>query len=112
MKRTYLLFTVMILTVMMLVGCSSKDMNKMKEDVSTAVSEAKDNLNQMIDNATVSDGDGHIGEDKRDETATPTDRREDMTEDDVTGEGIIDDNGALLGDATDGEEMTVAENFI
>ena len=102
MKRLIALSAVLILTVAMLVGCSPKKTEKMKEDVAVAETEAKDNLDEMIENATVSDEDGYIDEEHTDDATVET----------VTGAGIIDDNGALLGDSTDGEEMTVAEDFI
>ena len=97
------------MTAMMLVGCSSKDMNKMKEDVSTIVSEAKDNLNDMVDNATVSDGDGHIGENRQDETVMPTDDSVNMTED---KDGMFEDGGDVVDDPNASEDMTQVDEFI
>jgi hypothetical protein len=93
----------------MLVGCSAKDTKKVKDDASEFVSDVKENLDEMIDNATVSDGDGHIGDENREKS---TETRDEATEETVTGAGVVDDNGALLDDPTEAEETTAAEDFI
>ena len=103
MKRILLLLTVTVVTVMMLAGCSAKDKADMKEDVSTFVSEAKEDLDDMIDNATVSDGDGHIGDQRDEVTVSPTESPNDMDQPDT--ETVVED-------ATEDVEMTEADAFI
>lgn len=115
MKKTIALLSVFILSALVFTGCSQKDMNNMKEDVSSVVSDAKDNLNNMIEDGTVNDGDGHIDEDKHDDATAPVNDQRDMTENAteniVNGQGQADDDRSML-DSSNGSEATQADEFI
>ena len=52
-----------------------------KDDVTDAVSDINDNMDQMQDNGKVSDGDGIIGNEDNDNREDGTDVIEDITED-------------------------------
>ena len=104
MKRL-LLFICAALIAVSLCSCMQEAGKDVKQAYETAASEVKENMDEMIKNGTVKDGDGYI-DDKHDaETVKPTDHigSTDMT--DATWNyndknGMTNDNG----------DMSVTEN--
>ena len=100
MKRLLILFCAVCIAAVLLCGCNNKAVEDAGDAMETFASEVRDNVNSMIDNATVSDGDGYIGDNDR-MTEPPADTFYDSTEtegmtsadDGMTGEdgGVFDD---------------------
>lgn len=67
MKRITALIAAVLLTVLLFSSCSEakKTAKDAADEIATIASQAKDNLEDMVDNGTVSDGDGFINEDNK-----------------------------------------------
>lgn len=89
MKKLLLIFCAVLLVSVMLCGCGDEKAEnaaeKVGDQVETIASEVKDNVDNMIEDGTVRDGDGYIGDtDRATEAPYESDTRatEDMTEND------------------------------
>ena len=69
MKRLLLLLCTALLVALFMCSCMQQAGKDVKEAYETVSSEVKENMDNMVDNGTVRDGDGYIGEDKHDPTA-------------------------------------------
>ena len=99
MKRIFAVGCAVMMTALLLCGCNENDNNSMSDDLATIASEVRENVDSMIDNGTVSDGDGYIGDNRSTDRAT-----ERSTE---PADSVPDD-----GDLIDGEDPTDASAFI
>ena len=89
MKRMTALICAVLCTAMLFSSCTGmkNDVKGVTDDMATMASEMKDNLDKMVENGTVNDGDGFIDEDKSKDddrsklsTEYVTDYTEDVTE--------------------------------
>ena len=74
MKRFTALLCAAVMIAVLMSGCAQKT-SEIKDDADRLASEAKNELDDMIANGTVSDGDGYI-----DESRYPDETRRDETE--------------------------------
>ena len=86
MKKVIALFCTALMMSVLLCGCDEKEKNKVSDELATLATEVKENIDTMIDDGTVSDGDGYIDED-RDATV-----RYDATVDDTEALDPTNDN--------------------
>lgn len=104
MKKLLAILCAAILTGALLCGCSGKDNQTMGDDMATIASEVKDNVDNMVDNGKVDDGDGYIG-DNTQATERPTERNTEPT----VSTDASEDNDSIL---DIGDDPTDAEDFI
>ena len=105
MKRLLLLFCAVVLTAVSLCSCMQQAGRDVQEGVETLASEARENLDNMIDNGTVNDNDGYVAEDEyRNDNVTPSETFVDGI--DYYVDDATDGNNGLLND----NDVTEAEN--
>ena len=104
MKRIIALLCAAVTLAAVLCGCVQKT-SEVREDADKLASEAKDELDEMIANGTVSDGDGYIDESmypdstRHDDTERYATDAYDNTDGISTDEGNITDDNGIPGDS-------------
>ena len=90
MKRIISIMCLAALVAALLCGCMQKT-SELKNDVATVASEAENRLDDMIEDGTVRDGDGYVGDsEKTDDDRSKNDMTRGVTED-VTDATSYDD---------------------
>ena len=97
MKRMIAFIGAALVAVIALTACSNKDANKMKNDAAVIASEAKDNIDNMIQNGTVKDGDGYIEEEKHTDSTISVIESRGAAEESAD----IADENSIIADETD-----------
>lgn len=105
MKRILLILCAAIMTAGLLCACDEDTKKTVGDDLATIASQVKDNVDGMIEDGTVRDGDGHIGENQTEKASEAT--RTVTTEEETRSDnGAFDDEDDLIDeDPSDSDVM-------
>jgi len=105
MKRLLLLICAVLIAVC-LCSCMQQAGKDLDQTVETLATEIKENMDNMIDNGTVKDGDGYIDESRQDHTNATEPMTLNKSTEIMDEETQMDENKGLLNDSTNATETS------